>query len=99
MHGGINVERSDIAPFDIFFVILRMIAPDAAPNVVVPRDTLAEVQENGAGWIGGADFLVIGNDLFRQNGRAVPFLAALGLGVIRFIAMHPADNDRIIFVG
>src|SRR5207244_1388861 len=41
MDGWIDVERRNIAALDVFRVVLRMIAPHATANVIVPGHALA----------------------------------------------------------
>ena len=47
------------------------IAADAAANVIIPRDALAEIQQDGAGRIGGAQPGVIALDDGRKNRRTI----------------------------
>src|SRR6185503_2516131 len=46
MDGRINVERRDVATLHVFGIVLGMIAPHATANVVVPRHSLPEIQED-----------------------------------------------------
>ena len=42
--------------------------------------------------------LVVLDDLRRQDRRAVALAAAKRLGVVRLVAVHPADDGRIVLV-
>ncbi len=76
MHDGIDVERGDVAALDVFGVILRMIAADAAAYVVVPCHALAEIQQHRTRGVGGAHPLIVAHDFLRQNGRTVALALA-----------------------
>lgn len=43
VHRRVNIEGSNIAAFDIFRVILRVVASHPSSDVVIPCDTLAQV--------------------------------------------------------
>ena len=73
-----------------------MIAPHAAPDVIVVGDTLPEIQQHRPRGIGVLHPLVIGYDFFRRDGRAVSFAIAERLRVVRLITVHPADDGGII---
>ena len=97
MHGGINIEGSDVAALDVFGIVLGMVAANAAANPVVPGNPLAEVDHDRTGGIHGAHALVILDNGGGENWRAVALAAAEGLGVVRFILVHPAGDDGVVF--
>src|SRR6185369_3084016 len=95
---GVNVERCDVAALYVFGVVLGMVPPDTATDVIVPRHALPEIEQHRARRVGGADTLVVLRDLLRQNRRAVAFALAERLRVVRLIAVHPSHDDRMVLV-
>lgn len=98
MHDRIDVEGSDIATLEIFRVIFWVVAPNAAANVVIPRNALTEVQEDGPGWISRPELFVLADDSRRLDGWTVPFAAWDLLGIVRLVSMHPANDGWVFLV-
>src|ERR1700734_266633 len=69
-----------------------MIPADAAANVAIVGDTLAEIQEHRAGRIRCAHFFVIVPYFFGFHWRSE---TSAPLRIIRFVSLHPADYERI----
>src|SRR5580765_1769183 len=75
-----------------------MISPHAATDVLVPGNALSEIQEHGPRRIGFLSLLIVLIDLRRRDRRTIIFLTADSLGIVRFVAVHPADDRGIVLV-
>jgi hypothetical protein len=62
VHDRIDVERHNIAAFDILRIILHAVPPDAAPNVIIISNPLAEIQEYGTSRVGRPHLFVIAHN-------------------------------------
>src|SRR5574341_1559914 len=96
MHNPINVEGSDVAAFEVFRVVFRMITAHSPPDPVVPGDSLAEVEQHWPCGVSRAQLAVILDDLRGRNRRAVAFAPPQRLRVVRLVAVHPADDGAVI---
>lgn len=67
LHRRIDVKGNDIRPTNIFGIILAVIASDSASDVIVPSNTLSQVEEHRAVWIRLPNPLVVTNNRFRQD--------------------------------
>src|SRR5262249_48590791 len=96
--GGIDVEGDDVAAFDIVGVIFVMIAAHAAADPVIPGDALAEIEQYGTRRVRFFDALIRFDDLGGGDGRTVTLAAGQFLGVVRLVAVHPADDGSVVLV-
>lgn len=90
----VHIKRSDIGSFYIIWIINVISSPS---NPLIISHALPQIQPYRPCRIVGVESLVIGNDYFHRH-RPRPRAVDLSLGVIRFIAVHPAGNDRVIEV-
>src|SRR3984957_7544519 len=73
-----------------------MVLAEAATDVAVVRDALAEIEQHRARRIRGVHALVSFLDFLAAHWRPV---ASPPLRIVRFIALHPPDDQRIVAVG
>ena len=98
MNCRIDVEGSNVAAVDVFRIILGMIATHATADVVVPGDALTKIQQHRSRRIGGSYPLIVANDDLWQDRRPIAAPLSKGLSVVGLVAVHPADNDRVVLL-